>query len=73
MNNPERWKLIRIEFIKRGIYLRDAAKAIGVSRPMISMVISGRKTSPRVRRGIAELLGISLTDLWPDHESHRAA
>ena len=44
---------------------REVAKKIGVTPPMLSQVINGRKKSQRVEKSLARILGVSRETLFP--------
>jgi len=57
--------------IMHGINQTELAKKIGVSQPFLSLIITGRRVGAkekgkRVRRIIAESLGMDEKELWPD-------
>jgi len=47
---------IKIELLKRGIKQVDIARALGVSRSVVSHVIAGRRRSRRVEKYIRRLI-----------------
>lgn len=48
------------------INITALAKRIGRTRTWVSLVVHGRKKSPATQRLIAEALGESVKDLWPN-------
>lgn len=42
------------------------AKKENVSRTWVSLVLTGRRNSPRIRKAIATAVGWPVTKLWPD-------
>jgi lambda repressor-like predicted transcriptional regulator len=56
---------IRMSLREKGFYLADIAKALGVSRSLISKVVDGTTKSRLVAESIATLLDKTLEELWP--------
>jgi predicted transcriptional regulator len=56
---------IKAMLIERGIKHKDIAERLGVTRACVSLIVNGHQNSKRVRRAIAEALGVELADLWP--------
>jgi transcriptional regulator with XRE-family HTH domain len=54
--------------IIRGLSQRDLAEALGVSRSLIGMVITGRHRNDRVERYIAQQLGRPVEEVFPARE-----
>lgn len=53
----------------RGMTQADLAEKCGVSRALIAMIEAGHiRPYPRIRRKIAEALGVLPVDLWPELE-----
>lgn len=48
-----------------GVSQTQIAKDLSITQPTISRVISGRDVSDRVRRAIAEAIGIDVKRIWP--------
>jgi len=51
--------------LKKGITGVEIARRIGVTRSAIYMTISGEIKSLRLRRAIANALGMTVRELWP--------
>jgi lambda repressor-like predicted transcriptional regulator len=49
----------------KGVTPAALAETLGVARSTMSQVISGRAMSSRVRRAIAEVVGMPVSTLWP--------
>lgn len=64
MKNKERARQIKALMILKGLTNVELAKRIQVSKTWISLVIWGHAKSERVRRRIAEELGVSYEELW---------
>lgn len=60
-----------------GIRQDEIAEKVGVSRPMVSQVVTRKrggtkKHGPKVRlvrQAVAEALGMQVTELWPDDKA----
>lgn len=46
--------------------VKQIAQKMGVTSPTVSQVIYGLRPNPRIRRAIAEAVGKSVSELWPD-------
>lgn len=57
---------IKIAMIRNAVKQRDIANELGVSEALVSRVIKGEATSRRVARSIAEKLGTTPENIWPD-------
>lgn len=60
---------IRGLLLTRGYTMSRAADEIGVSINMVAMVVNRQRTSARVRRWIADKLGLSVNQIWPQKAS----
>lgn len=61
---------IRAELMRRGVKLIDVASRAGVTKEAVSQAISGTKKykgKKRVRPVIADIIGMPVTDIWPDN------
>lgn len=68
MNNE-----IKAALILAGVKQSRLADSLGVSRALVSLVVSGKKKSSRVRQAIARALGLKVEDLWPAGGTKKAA
>lgn len=57
---------IKAEMRMAGITPAALADSLSVAKSTISQVISGRTESARIKAKIAEILGRSITAIWPD-------
>lgn len=48
-----------------GVKQKDIASRLKVSPSTVSLIVSGKKMSARVRRAVARALGVKVSDLWP--------
>ena len=64
---------IRHRLLDLGITGADLARAAGVSRQMISFVLTGHVRTPWLRRLVAEKLGMTYQGMWgePDPGTER--
>ena len=60
--------LIKALLAARGIRISDIARELNVSVPTVSLVISGRDSSRRIKTAVAEKLGFSPEELWPEKQ-----
>ena len=61
----ERRRRVLVVLAERDITISDLARSLGLSRPLISYVISGRRLSTKTEQQIANFLGKSADDLFP--------
>lgn len=66
-------KIIKKLMIDCGISGAAIARALRCDRTNIYHVIEGRSKSKKVRKAIAEALGVHISELWPDEKPKRAA
>lgn len=52
-------------FIERGISGAEIARNLGVTRFAICKTLTGEIKSYRIRKAIAEAIGVKVDDLWP--------
>lgn len=57
---------IRIEMLKKEVSLVSVARACGVTTTSVYRVIEGTIVSDRVRRALADAIGIDIRRIWPD-------
>jgi lambda repressor-like predicted transcriptional regulator len=57
---------IKFRLRSKGVTFADLARELGVHRTQITAVLKGRITSARIQNAIAEALGDSVEDLFPD-------
>lgn len=56
-HRPNRRKMLRLALKQRGMTLTAFAESLGVSRPHLYLVLTGKRKSPRVEAAIAAELG----------------
>lgn len=71
-SNPKKYhpntRLINSMLVLMGIRHADLAKSIGITRQYLTYVIHGQRKGERIRKKIAELLGMPYATLWFDKE-----
>ena len=55
-NRPNRRKLLRLALKQRGLTLTAFAESLGVSRPHLYLVLTGKRKSPRIEAAVAAQL-----------------
>ena len=58
---------IKIELIKRGIPAAEIARQMGVTRVAIYLTIKGEIKAYRLRKAIADAIGVEVSELWPSN------
>ena len=71
MTQKERYRYIRSLMVRQGVTNVEVAKEANVSREYVYFVMTGQRTGYRIRRVLAEMIGLDVTDIWP--EQRRAA
>ena len=66
-------KKIKKLMIDREVSGAQIARLVGCNRQNIYHVIEGRSKPSRIRRAIAEVLGVNVSDLWPDERPDKRA
>jgi lambda repressor-like predicted transcriptional regulator len=66
-------KRIRIEMIKKDITGAEIARRVGVDRTAIYKCMDGLIKSYRLRKAIADALGVRVEELWPENNRKKAA
>ncbi len=57
---------IRAELLKKNIQVTEIARQLGVTHPNVSVVISGKRPNPKVRKAIAKAINKSVAEIWPE-------
>lgn len=60
--NPE---LIKAALRMKGVTPTVLAEEMGVARSTMSQVISGRSESSRIKERIAQITGMTVSEMWP--------
>ena len=58
-------ELIKAQIRMKGISCAVIADELGVTHATVSAVLHGQRTSARVARRIAEVVGLPVATLWP--------
>lgn len=56
---------LEVERLNRGLSMRAAAKAIGVSASVLTRAEEGTMPRPESAKAIADFYGYKVTDVWP--------
>lgn len=64
--NLRRQGLIKARMFLAGKSQAEVARLAGVSRGLVCHVVAGRKRHARVRMLLADVVGMSASDLWED-------
>jgi len=59
---------IRARLAAAGVRQREVARRLGVSPALVSLVVSGRRRSPRVRAALAAACGSGYRRLWGEDD-----
>jgi predicted transcriptional regulator len=63
---------IKIEMLRRGISGMSISRDLGVTPQAVYQTISGRRTGKRIRKAIANAIGIRWKDLWTNNHKRAA-
>lgn len=67
-------KEIKMRLLEREITQMDIARQENVAPSTVNQTITGRTVSARLRRAIAEAIGVPVEKIWPPEETkHEAA
>jgi len=69
----ERRRRVMVALAEKDMVISDLARALGVSRVLVSNIISGRRLSPKTERRIAEYLGKPEDYLFPERTTEEMA
>lgn len=64
MDNMSSKLFIKTLLLYRGIRARDLARQLKISDSMLSMLIAGKRRSPKIEARIAGRLGVPRKTLW---------
>jgi len=56
---------LKADMIRAGVTQKEIAAKLGCSPEMVSLVVRGLAVSHRVRKAIAEKLGMDVKRIWP--------
>lgn len=57
----------------RGVKVTDIARSLNLKHSNISVVISGNRPNHKVRKAIADAVGLSVSDLWPEQTEEQTS
>lgn len=57
---------VKALMVLKGIKQADICVLLGVRASSVSLIVSGKKRSRRIRTAIAQALGVRVEELWPD-------
>jgi len=66
MAKKEAGNRVKALMVQAGIKQVEIAAGEHVSTALVSGVVAGKKRSIRIRKAIAEALGMKVSDLWPN-------
>lgn len=66
-------RYVKALLVLNGLRQDELAQKLGVSDAFLSEIISGKRrackaTGKRIRQGIADALGMTVAELWPEKE-----
>lgn len=67
MNNK-----VKALMVLKGVKQADICHMLHVKPSSVSLVVSGKKTSERIRCAIALALGVRVEELWPNRKQKAA-
>jgi len=56
---------LKIAMQRKGILQKDLADQLSVSRQAVHLVVNNQATSHRIRKAIADAIGLDLKRIWP--------
>lgn len=66
-------RTIKIRLLEKGISQSEIAVRTSVVRSYVSHVIAGRSKNRRIRKAIADAIGIKMSEIWPEEENKKRA
>ncbi len=63
---------IKALLILQGKKQVEIARKLRITRSAVSRVVSGRSRSPRIRKAVADVLGMAVEELWPEDKNKAA-
>lgn len=55
----------KIELIRAGVSMAEIGRTLGVTKEHVSMVVGGKRRSPRVETAVADAIGKPVEDVFP--------
>ena len=65
-------KEIKIILLQKDLTVTSLAEELGVRRQELSMCIHGAREYPEIRKKLADRLGFSVEQMWPESSAKRA-
>jgi lambda repressor-like predicted transcriptional regulator len=56
---------IRFAMMQAGVHQAEVARELDVSQNSVHLIIEGKAVSDRIRRKIAEKIGLDIARIWP--------
>ena len=63
---------IKSRLTRKGFKVKDVAARAGVADSTVSVVLTGKGPSKKIQEVIADMLGVKVSDLWPDDRKAKA-
>lgn len=63
---------IKALIVLNGTSISEIARKAGVTREWVSLVVNGHKKSKKIRKVIAQAVGKSVDELWPNGNNKAA-
>ncbi|MDR0302352.1 MAG: helix-turn-helix domain-containing protein [Treponema sp.] len=63
--DDERRRKVMVALAKQGMTISGLARVLNLPQSLMSMIINGRRISPKTEQRIADFLGQSVDDLFP--------
>lgn len=64
-------RIIKADLIIKGVTQTSIAKSLDVSVASVNDVISGKRSTPRIRLAIAEAIGKPVSEIWPAAKTNK--
>lgn len=66
---PGRLTPLRIALLRSGMSQKQLAKRIGKHESVVSRIFNGLRCDAETQQGIARVLEVSVSELWPNHDA----
>ena len=72
--DSEKGPYVKALLVLHNINQTELAKKIGVSQPLMSAVVTGKRRGVKkkgrlIHKAVAEALGVNVEELWPDNKA----
>lgn len=61
---------IRAELMRHNVQQSEIARELGITRPNVSVVVSGKRPNPIIRAAIAKAINKPVSEIWPDQQEN---